>query len=137
MARDISFATFNLYNLQLPGKPWRGNEYTDQEYSDKVAWSAEILRQLDADVIAFQELWSKECLEQVFQRADLYNDYSLIFIRDEWYDIAVAAAVRKPWTVTRKQNHKTFPTGFRLIKRGGAADPEDDEIEVVAPMAGG
>ena len=64
--RDICFATFNLYNLQLPGQPWRGTPYTEAQYAAKIAWSAQALRLLDADVVVFQELWSPQCLRDVF-----------------------------------------------------------------------
>ncbi|MEB3211251.1 MAG: endonuclease/exonuclease/phosphatase family protein [Leptolyngbyaceae bacterium] len=133
-SRDISFATFNLYNLQLPGKRWRFNAepYSEQMYRQKVTWSAEMIHRIQADVIAFQELWSKQCLIDIFVEAGLENDYELVFIKDEWYDIAVAAAVRSPWTVRQKTIHKEFPEELTLIKRGN--DPqdagEDNDIEV-------
>ncbi|NJL56582.1 hypothetical protein HC928_16510 [bacterium] len=65
-----------------------------------------MVRLLDADIIAFQELWSKQCLEDVFKAADLADRYQLCFIKDDWYDIAVAAAVRKPWQITQTTTHK-------------------------------
>lgn len=133
-ARNISFATFNLYNLQLPGKPWRFNAepYSEIEYRQKINWSAEMIQCTHADVIAFQELWSKQCLEDIFDAAGLRDQYELVFIYDEWYDIAVAAAVRSPWVVRQKTIHKKFPEEFALIKRGN--NPQDagmdDDIEV-------
>lgn len=132
-SRNISFASFNLYNLQLPGRPWRTDPYTPEAYAAKIAWSAEALRRLDADVIGFQELWSEQCLRDLFAAAGLEEHYSLVFIKEPgegWYDIAVAAAVRRPWEIRSKRLHKRFGDGFRLLKRGGARDPEDNEIEV-------
>ena len=82
MGKDISFGTFNLYNLQLPGEPWRNKPYTAAQYSAKIKWSAQMLRALDAEVIGFQELWFKKCLEDVFEEAGLQNDYELHFIKD-------------------------------------------------------
>lgn len=134
--RDISFASFNLYNLQLPGEPWRTEPYTEAQYAAKIAWSAAALRALDADVIVFQELWSAQGLKDLFAAAQLDSGYDLVFLRDTgWYDIAVALAVREPWGVRAKVNHKTFPKGTILKKRevdrnGGNLD-EDDDIEVV------
>ena len=133
---DLSLATFNLYNLQLPETPWRrGKTYTPAEYRSKVDWSADILRRLDADVIAFQELWSPQCLRDIIDAAGLANDYSLAFIRDTgWYDIAVAAAVRRPWTIRAKTVHKELPPTLvlrkREVDRGGSGEDEDDDIEV-------
>lgn len=134
MSKDICFASFNLYNLQIPGKPWRrGSElYTEDKYQAKVKWSARVIKRLNADIIAFQELWSKQCLEDIFEEANLQHNYQLVFIKDDWYDIAVAAAVREPWEMRTKKIHKSFPKGFGLIKRGQVQneDREDDDIEV-------
>ena len=134
--RDISFGTFNLYNLQLPDTSWRhnANPYSQPEYDAKISWTSDMLRKLDCDVIAFQELWSEQCLVDAFDAAGLSGRYDLAYISDPgqgWYDIAVAAAVRDPWEIRNKRIHKAFPPGYRLLKRGGAVrDPEDDEIEV-------
>lgn len=134
MSRDLTLATFNLFNLQLPGRLWRFKTYSPQEYAAKIRWTAEMLRKLSADVIAFQELWSAEALVYAFRSAGLDGDYTLHTIKDDldqgWYDIAVAAAVRRPWVVRRKRLHKGFPPEFTLVKRGGARDPEDNEIAV-------
>jgi endonuclease/exonuclease/phosphatase family metal-dependent hydrolase len=118
--RDISFASFNLYNLQLPGLPMnpRQKPWTDAEYKQKLAWGADALHRLDADVIAFQELWSRQALEEMFAAAALADEYELAFIKDgAWDGIAVAAAVRKPWKIVARTRHKPFPPQLRLIKR--------------------
>ncbi len=136
MSRNIKFSSFNLYNLQSPGKKWRKNAapYTQDQYNGKINWSANQLSRIDADIIAFQELWSKECLEDIFDKAGLSSNYDLVFIKDSWYDIAVAAAVRKPWKLSKKKIHKAFSEGFVLKKRsyhkGQEEDREDDDIDV-------
>ncbi|NKC33747.1 endonuclease/exonuclease/phosphatase family protein [Falsiroseomonas selenitidurans] len=117
--RDIVFATFNLYNLQMPGVEMYpgGRPLSEAEFAEKIAWAGAALRRLDADVIGFQELWSPDALRAVFAQAGLAEDYTLHFIKDgAWDGIAVAAAVRKPWEVTAQQRHKAFPEGFRLRK---------------------
>jgi len=135
MAKELSFASFNLYNLQEAGKQWRRKTYSQEEYDNKIGWTADMVRKLDADIIAFQELWSAQCLRDVFARNGLLDDYELCFIEDSWYDIAVAATVRKPLKVTGKTVHKQFPDAFRLIKREvdhskSTVEDEDDDIEV-------
>jgi endonuclease/exonuclease/phosphatase family metal-dependent hydrolase len=128
-SKNLSFATFNLYNLQLPGVKWYTNTYTQDQYDAKIAWSAQMLLRLDADVIAFQELWSKQCLVDLFEAAGVEDDYELCFIKDEWYNIAVAAAVRKPWQVAAQKNHKSFPSNVKLNKPP-SNDGEDDELDI-------
>ena len=65
--RDVSVASFNLYNLQLPDAPMypQSRPYTEEEFAAKTRWAAETIGRLDADVIAFQEVWSREALEAV------------------------------------------------------------------------
>lgn len=137
MGSDVSFASFNLYNLQLAGEPTRRNapRFSGEEYGRRLAWCAGIIREMQADVIAFQELWSADALRNLFERAGLSDEYELHFIGDDWYDIAVAAAVRRPWRATATHNHKNFPDHFRLLKRrhgqaGADEDREDDDIDV-------
>ncbi len=128
-AKNISFATFNLYNLQLPGVEWYKNVYSQAQYDAKIRWSAAMLAGLNADVIAFQELWSPQCLVDLFEAAGLTADYELCFIKDKWYNIAVAAAVRKPWQVIERKTHKTFPSNVSLSKPQ-SDDGEDDELAI-------
>ncbi len=101
--RDVSVATFNLLNLHVPG----GLTYSDtpqiaddpeghKEYEARLKWLGNKIRVLDADVIGFQELWSKKALEDVFQESGLADQYVLI-ARDApgKFKPQVAAAVRK------------------------------------------
>ncbi|WP_140636918.1 endonuclease/exonuclease/phosphatase family protein [Methylibium rhizosphaerae] len=139
--RDISFASFNLYNLQVVGAPTHHGAptFTEDTYQARLEWASAILHQLDADVIAFQELWSARALRDLFDVAGLADTYELHFIGEAWYDIAVAAAVRKPWRVADKRLHKSFPDDFRLIKRahdeaGADVDRTDDDIDVQISM---
>lgn len=83
--RDLSFATFNLLNLQAIGgltygdtPPFPDTPEGHAAYDLKVKWTAEKLRELDAEVIGFQELWSAQALLDVFKAAGLDQDYDLI-----------------------------------------------------------
>lgn len=83
--RDLSFATFNLFNLQLPGGITYGASPaipdTDEgraEYRRKIAWTAAQIRRLDAEVIGFQELWARQALVDAFEAAGLAEQYDLV-----------------------------------------------------------
>ncbi|MCJ9430704.1 endonuclease/exonuclease/phosphatase family protein [Kordiimonas marina] len=125
MTGDISFASFNLYNFQEAGKKMRGRKVPQKLYDQKVAWTSDMIGRLDADVIAFQELWNPKCLQDVFSA---FPDYKLIFIADSWYDIAVAMAVRPPWKLKAKKLHKEFP--FKSLYKAKQQGGEDDEVDV-------
>jgi hypothetical protein len=141
--RDIVFATFNVHNLQLPGAPMypRSRPYSEEEFEAKLAWGAAMLHRLDADVIAFQEVWSREAIEALFAAAGLAERYGLAYIKPgAWDGVAVVAAVRQPWEIVGSVRHKAFPEGMRLFKRKQSmaeirsdppvadreVDPEDD-----------
>jgi endonuclease/exonuclease/phosphatase family metal-dependent hydrolase len=118
--RDITFATFNLHNLQLPGDPMypQSRPYSEEAFAQKSDWAAEMLHRLDADVIAFQEVWSRTALEAVFERAGLSATHGLAFITEgAWDGVAVACAVRAPWEIRGVVRHKAFPDAMRLVKR--------------------
>ena len=69
MARPtLTFATFNLYNLQLPHVAmYHGNTYTDKHYDEKIAWTASILKRLDADIIGLQGTLAPGCTHGCLQ----------------------------------------------------------------------
>lgn len=127
--RDLSFATFNLYNLQLPGGITYGTAPsipdTDEgreKYRRKIEWTATQIRRLDAEVIGFQELWARQALVDAFDAAGLTNEYDLV-ARDApgRGRPQVALAVRKD----RHGNSQllpgsgwesNFPPGYRFDK---------------------
>ncbi len=121
MPGQISFATFNLKNLQLPGQPTYPNStpYTQAEYDAKVVWIARNLEEVDADIIGFQELWDPQCLADVFTAAGVDNQYDLI-TRDQTGRINNACAVWAPHQRTYSTFIEDFPDDFALVKRGGA-----------------
>lgn len=136
--RDLSFATFNLFNLQVPGGITYNNEpaIPDTEegrarYQTKIAWTAAQLRRLNAEIIGFQELWARKALVEAFERAGLANDYDLV-ARDApgKGEPQVALAVRKDRNgesqlLPGADWEPNFPAGFRfdqLRETDGAAE---------------
>ena len=129
--RDISIASFNLKNLQAPGSRiyYSKRNVSQREYEEKIEWTASILESLDADVVAFQELWRASCLVDAFEAANLSADYELVFLKPSWRNTAVALAVRKPWKVDRRRFFKKLP--YRSMYKPDLEDGEDDEIKVL------
>ena len=72
MARrtQLSFASFNLYNLNLPGlRIYRDSDgWSQADYDNKIAWASEKVRDLNADVWGFQELWHTDALKKCFRK---------------------------------------------------------------------
>jgi hypothetical protein len=133
MARRTTFsmASFNLYNINLPGLPvYRDTDGWDQEsYEKKVAWSAAQLIDMPADVWGFQELWHEQALADVFIKAGLQDEYELLVPENQLGQrIVCGAAVRKAILVGEPEWIERFPEKFRLMSGGG--DAQTSEISV-------
>jgi len=129
---EIKFASFNLNNLQLPGKPmYHGNTYTPKQYDRKIAWTADMLTELDADIIGFQELWHPDALKDAFKEAGLDQDYKLVTKLFSG-SIATALAVRTRHQVKKKKWIEKFPKELVLKKRKSASGEPEYKISVSA-----
>lgn len=75
MQQELRLATFNVCNLALPGMKYYEDQepYTPAEYEAKTSWIAQRLDQLDADVIAFQEIFSQAALKHVLAKTEKYQ----------------------------------------------------------------
>ena len=130
----ISFATFNLFNLNLPDQPlYHSGRWTQARYKKKISWTAGVISSIGADVWGFQELWHQEALSQVFdKRSDLRDRYDLLVPRGHaGAKIACAAAVLS--TLTRVGDPEwieEFPSGFALQSQGDDGQTEAISVRV-------
>ncbi|CAN5210180.1 nuclease [soil metagenome] len=71
MQQELRLATFNVCNLALPGLKYYEDQepYTAAEYDAKTSWIAQKIDELDADVIAFQEIFSQAALTEVLAKS--------------------------------------------------------------------
>ena len=92
----FSVATFNLYNLQLPGRGMNPGQpaWTDDEYRRKLDWTGRQLKELDADIVGLQELWHADAMAEALDRANLDDDYDLLATPATGGSITCAALVR-------------------------------------------
>jgi len=129
MSADISFASFNLYNFQKAGlTTYRGKIISDAEYNAKKAWTREMLRKVNADVVILQELWHPDCLNDVLDIAE-FAEYKAVYIAPSWTNIAVALIVRSPWELSGNvEVIKKFP--FTELFKIDDNDGEDDEMSI-------
>jgi len=115
--KELTIATFNLYNLQIPGRPmYRGRTYTQAEYDAKIEWTAAMLRRIDADIIGFQELWHPDALKDAFVAAGLDGEYDLA-ARLFRGSIGNALAVKAPHRLAASDWTTDFPDELVLKKR--------------------
>ena len=130
--RRFSVATFNLYNLQLPGKAMNRNQtpWTEAEFASKRGWTARVLRQLDADIVGFQELWHADALEQMLVESGLDQTYDLLATPAVGTKITCAAIVRRGLLNGVPNWISEFPDNVRLESDNDPLDPQAPHISV-------
>jgi len=115
--KKFSVATFNLFNLNEPGLPMykdtRG--WSQEQYNQKIAWTARQIDLLKADVIAFQELWHADSLTRAFNQSSMTDGYQLLVPPEATgKKIICAAAVRQEIPVESVVWIEDFPENFVL-----------------------
>jgi len=110
---NLKIATFNTMNLALPDRDsYPGERLTRGEYEKKSQWTADLVREMDADFIGFQEVFHKKALEDVLARTGRY-DRAVIDLADETgSQPRVGFASRLP--VRRVEVIRDFPVESRL-----------------------
>lgn len=129
--KELSIATFNLYNLNEPGRAL----YTDRdgwsegEYARKIAWVVRQLTILKSDVVGFQELWHAASLKRALQAAEFSAEYDVVAPPSaDGRKIVCAAIVRKGLLSSEPEWVERFPEKFTL--RSSGDDPQTPEIDV-------
>ncbi len=127
---QCSVATFNLYNLQLPGRPMNPRQvpWTPEEYRRKLRWIAAQLKELDADIVGLQELWHADAMAEALALANLDDDYDLLATPATGRRIVCAALVRKGLRRGDPTWVSDFPDGMRL--ESTTDDPQAPDIAV-------
>ena len=120
---SISFATLNLKNLQVPGGAlYQGAVMPQARHDAKVAWTAQLLADADADVVGFQELWDNQALTNVFNQLPLAGNYQLRF-GDKNRGIGCALAVRNGFEIVHSTSFGQLPEeAARLRDADGEID---------------
>ncbi len=128
---QLSFASFNLYNLNLPGKPMYKNQsgWSVDQYNKKISWSAERLLDLQPDVVGFQELWHEDALHDILKKASLETYYDVLTpLNHDGNRIVCAAVVRKGLLQGTAEWLVKFPDKYKLESSGD--DPQTPDISI-------
>lgn len=126
----LTIATFNLLNLNEPGRPiYTGPGWGPEVYQRKIDWTARQIRLLAPDVFGFQELWHPAPLAAALEASGLADDYEMLVPETaDGTKIVCAALVRKGLRVGEPEWIGDFPGGFVLRSQGD--DPQTPEIDV-------
>ena len=105
----ISIANFNLNNLVSPNVLYYENlSYTQEEYDIKLNWCSQQLQRMNADIVAFQEVFHFEAIQELCKRSILYKSAQLISPRTEENEPRVALVSRFP--IVQVESYSTLPT---------------------------
>lgn len=130
---QLSFASFNLFNLNLPQKAMYSNKngWSQSQYDKKIDWSSRVLKSNLSDVYGFQELWHQDALKKVFSTAKLSSKYKLLTPKNHsGKSIVCAAAVRKEILHGDPVWIKDFPDDFRLESGGDDAQTSGIAVNI-------
>jgi hypothetical protein len=134
---QFSVATFNLYNLQDPGKKlYTQDGWTEKQFADKVNWTVFQLVTLGLpDIVGLQELWSKTALERVLATGEddehkLKHTYDMLAKPATGKSIVCGALVRKGLLIGEPEWVEEFPDEVRLQSKEDPADPQAPRINV-------
>jgi endonuclease/exonuclease/phosphatase family metal-dependent hydrolase len=137
----LVLATCNTLNLASPGRLFYANQdpYSADEYERKVAWLGAMLRRLNADVIALQEVWDEAALRDVVAASGLrYTHVSAPGAEQAAVGTPRVALVAR-WPVASVQSHHAFaaPQVVPVPELGVHAAFERPVLEALLEMPGG
>ncbi len=108
---------FNLCNLALPNEVFYRREfYSKADYARKIAWSAQQLDRMRADIVGFQEVFHPAALQDVLDHSEYCRDFHLLAVPPLDDTPTVALASRFP--VLAHEFITDFPAAARLDVRG-------------------
>jgi len=112
----FSVATFNLFNLQLPGRIMNPGQrpWTEEEYARKLAWIGARLRTIDADIVGLQELWHRDAIVEAIAAAGLTDTYEVLAEPADGTRIICAGLVRRGLRVGEPEWIDRFPVAMKL-----------------------
>lgn len=139
--KALSVSTFNLFNLQDPGKPMNPGQkpWTPEEFLLKVQWTVWQLGVLmKPDIVGLQELWSKTALDAVLnynygtkdEPKFLKDDYEPLSTPANGKKIVCGALVRKGLLTGEPKWEDKFPEAMKLDLKEDPADPQSPQIKV-------
>jgi predicted extracellular nuclease len=126
----LSLATFNLLNLNEPGKKlYDAAGWTQVQYNSKIDWTRSVIQRLNPDVMGLQELWHKKSITTAVAATGMADQYDILAPSSATgRGIVCGALVRKGLLVGEPDWIVKFPEKFILKSSGD--DPQTPAISV-------
>ena len=108
----FTIATFNLRNLAKAEMPiYADLTYNNDEYEEKINWTAQQLQKMNADIVSFQECFQSEALLEAIKRSGCYSDFHFVMPFDNESLPRVALLSRYP--IVEHEGIKELPSNTR------------------------
>jgi endonuclease/exonuclease/phosphatase family metal-dependent hydrolase len=140
----LVLATCNTLNLASPGRLYYANQepFSADEYQRKVAWLGGMLRRLNADVVALQEIWDEAALRDAIAASGLRYAH----VSAPGAEQSVGGAQGTPrvglaarWPVVEVRSHRAFDAAqfVAVPELGEHRAFERPVLEALIEMPGG
>jgi endonuclease/exonuclease/phosphatase family metal-dependent hydrolase len=106
----LVLATCNTLNLANPGRLFYPNQdpFSPDEYARKVEWLGGMVRRLNADVIAFQEVWDEAALRDAVAASGLRYPHLVAPGAEQGAQGTPRVALATRWPLSALQSHRDF-----------------------------
>lgn len=106
----LLLATCNALNLANPGRLFYANQepFGADEYARKVDWLGSMLRRLNADVIAFQEVWDEAALRDAITASGLRYPHAAAPGAEQGATGTPRVGLATRWPLLELRSHQAF-----------------------------
>ena len=137
----LVLASCNVLNLASPGRLFYSNQdiYSADEYARKIDWLGAQVRRLNADVIAFQEVWDEAALRDAIAASGLRYPHVGAPGAEQGALGTPCVALASRWPVVEVMSHRDFePAQFVPVPELGEHRAfERPILEALLEMPGG
>jgi hypothetical protein len=137
----LVLASCNTLNLAAPGRLFYANQdaFSADEYQRKVTWLGSMLRRLNADVVALQEVWDESALRDVVGASGLRYANVVAPGAEQGAVGTPRVALAARWPLLELRSHHAFEPAqaVPIPELGVHAAFERPPLEALIEMPGG
>ncbi len=137
----LVLATCNALNLANPGRLFYANQepFGADEYARKVEWLGAMLRRLNADIVAFQEVWDEAALRDAVAASGLRYPQVAAPGAEQGATGTPRVGLATRWPVLQLRSHQAFEArqGVMIPELGEHRAFERPVLEALVEMPGG
>jgi endonuclease/exonuclease/phosphatase family metal-dependent hydrolase len=116
----IKIGTFNLFNLIKPGiNFYERDPLSEDNYNRKINWVANQLKEMDCDIVAFQEVFHGSALEEAIDKSGIYAGLKPVILQENEKEVKPKVALLSKFPILQVNFISKFPKqcDFRFDKK--------------------